>query len=187
MRNAARKKSFQPFSALAIDNRFGRYGPEETHPTRAVQVNRDKAMDGLAELYRKLPPTKLYPLLKNHGYSAAEVERFSLAIELFRAESDFRDKAGHFLSALINTGKDADYVVHTAHMDAPINFLGTYNTKKILVKGNAGDHLGDHMQCGEIIVDGRSHVRGKNHHRRRCWNSLRQRVPRPLGLQPTRS
>lgn len=85
-------------------------------------------------------------------YTALDVERFSRMLPELDGERDFGAKAGLFLSALINNGKETDYIIHTCGL--AIDCIGYKNTKNILVVGNAGDKTGWAMTDGTIIVDG---------------------------------
>lgn len=93
-------------------------------------------------------------------YSQKEIERFSRILPVFQHEDRFGERAGMFLSALINLGYEKKYIVHTDPLIIPVDFLGYKNKKKILVKGDIGHSGGQGMHCGEMIVEGKakSHV-----------------------------
>ncbi len=93
--------------------------------------------------------------IKGIGYSAKDVENFSLSVSIIRGESCFSHHLGLFLSALINHGRDSDYIIHTRHFKGnPPDCLGLLNTKNILVKGKAGMWLGEFMKDGSIVCTG---------------------------------
>ena len=175
---AVRKKGVAPVPVLAINSPFTRYGPENERVVRETDVKQDKAVEEMKELYRKTKsinrPNRNALLLPGHNpddyviswynhaadslkkchYSAAEIERFSIALTAFQDEITFPEKAGLFLSVLINNCKNKDCVVHTAHLAVSIDYLGYKNTKNITVEGNAGLYVGNEMKRGTITVKG---------------------------------
>ncbi|NYZ74439.1 hypothetical protein H0O00_04820 [Candidatus Micrarchaeota archaeon] len=153
---------------LAVANRFQRYKPEEEKAVRKVDVKEDEVLNRLKDTFRTLKygkePDGTYTTFEDNrklaaglaaqlGYTAADVERFSVALVEFQDMRDFSRKAGMFLSVLINEGKDSDYTVQTAHLEKP-NDVGSENTKNITVNGNAGDYTGHNMKGGTITVNG---------------------------------
>jgi hypothetical protein len=102
-------------------------------------------------------------LVRYLGHSSADVEAFSLMMGSFRSEDRFPEKAGHFLSALINSGRDMDYTVHTAHLEDRIdglgrhnrkNVIGRHNRKNVIVEGDLGKGVGCQMKKGKLHVEG---------------------------------
>ncbi len=184
-----RDEKIMPRSALALNSPFGRYKAENEQAVRTADVKVDPVLQQLATAWevcrKKFAHTSnihsdneanyRYALahLQDKSFSASEVERFSIALASLLHEFACYSKAGIFLSALINGGKDKDYVIHTAHMEMHIYHLCYENTKNVTVigsigddccegmksglmtvKGNAGRDLGMSMQGGEIHVDG---------------------------------
>jgi hypothetical protein len=171
--NVFRPKSERTFPhplVLAVNRIFGRYRSEESHDVRNAKVKSDLALEELNKLYREIDRTYLfhsgYPVpndfayervnnsMKNRKYSAADLELFSISLTEFQDEDHFSAIAGLMLSALINNGKDTDYVIYTAHLNVPIDFLGYQNTKNIIVEGNVDSWVGNRMNCGTILVKG---------------------------------
>jgi formylmethanofuran dehydrogenase subunit C len=66
----------------------------------------------------------------------------------------FANKAGIFLSALIEAAEGSDFTIQTDHLKTPPRMLGLCNTKKIVVNGCVGDLLGMNMMEGSITVFG---------------------------------
>ncbi|NYZ74372.1 hypothetical protein H0O00_04475 [Candidatus Micrarchaeota archaeon] len=167
---------------LAMANRFGRYKPEEEKAVRKVEVKEDETLRKMKNKYRKLCEfnDRIYEELESNGimdvdeavyrkavdmtkrthYSSRDVERFSVALKEFedednpRSDIELQNNAGIFLSALINNGNDSDYVIHTAHLTVPLDFIGYQNTKNVTVNGDAGRWAGDSMQGGTVTVNG---------------------------------
>jgi len=160
MSEAARRRIVRVSPVVAAGSRFEKYKPEEEKGVRKVEVKEDEVLRQLKAAWGKYRPRfyeEYYPdalkAIRNISYSASDVEKFSLALVEFQGEERFSDKAGLFLSALINNGKDIHYVIHTEHL-AEVFYLGTKNTKNIIVNGNAGSMVGDQMEGGSIIVNG---------------------------------
>jgi len=149
---------------LAVGSRFGKYKPEEEKEVRKVQVKEDKVLKKLKTAWKKVKADAhrfcddfhrdALKQVKGLDYSAKDVENFSIVLVEFQGEKYFSDKAGAFLSALINNGKDSNYVIHTGHLARAIDFLGYKNTKNMIVNGNAGHNVGHGMQDGTINVNG---------------------------------
>lgn len=165
---------------LAFANRFQKYAPMEEKTVRDVQVTENEVVTQLKRLFRqtKYEGDPFYDeafhkqvarLVKGLDYSAKDVELFSLA--LIELQKDFKDifmvthfglpwgfgsstKVGLFLSALINEGKDRDYIIHTENLSFAIFDLGFKNTKNITVVGPVGNRLGILMKSGTIVVTG---------------------------------
>ncbi|NYZ74268.1 hypothetical protein H0O00_03935 [Candidatus Micrarchaeota archaeon] len=148
--------------ALAMANRFSRYKPEEEKAVRKVEVVEDETLKKIKEAWKACnydfdsahTYAKMLEAVKKLEYSAKDVENFSIALAEFQDEEMFPDKAGLFFTVLINYGKDSDYVIHTAHLAEPIDYLGYYNTKNITVKGNTRYRVGYGMKGGTIAVEG---------------------------------
>ena len=88
------------------------------------------------------------------AYSAKDVERFSLTMPELKGKNCLAWHAGLFLSALINHGTGAGYVIHTRHRKRAPDALGFFNTKNIRVEGPVGLWLGEFMKRGIIVVNG---------------------------------
>lgn len=145
-----------------FNNPFARYKPEKVEEVRKSIVQESETLQQFRVLWAKIQnmskPNKGYRDIvdgvKQLDYSASDVENFSLILSEFQNEKQFSVRAGVMLSALINSGKDDNYVVHTRHLDTQIDYLGYENTKNIIVDGDAGGLLGHAMKRGRIIVKG---------------------------------
>ena len=156
--------------ALAMAKGFKGYKPEEEKIVRKAEVVEDEALKQLKDAFRKLKYRsstsnglhlarealywKALEGIMQIGYSASNIERFSLALAEFQNEKLFGQKAGFLLSALMNNAEASDFVIHTRHLQLPPDYLGYKNTKNITVKGNINDHVGDSMKGGTITVEG---------------------------------
>jgi hypothetical protein len=147
---------------ISANGRFGTFRLEMEKPARLADTKIDGNVARLAEAFKKIPhlphhdPIDGYPkfeiIVKALSYTAEEVERLSLALGSLDYGGNFPEKAGLFLSALINLGKENEYTVHAQHIK--ISCLGHYNSKNIVVKGDAGDAIGGHMSEGLIHISG---------------------------------
>ena len=170
-------------SVTTMANKFSKYKPEEEKAVRKVEVVEDEMLKKIKEAWKafqynsnempEIAYDKAAALAEPLRCSTSDVEKFSIALVQFQDENGFSRKAGLFLSALINNGKDQDYVIHTRHLTVPIIDIGERNTKnlvidgdirygvgermksgKIILKGNTWDNVGSDMEGGEIIVEG---------------------------------
>ena len=150
-------------------NTFGRYKPEPQQEVRQPVVKPNKALAKLIESWKKFdfnciaydvreraeePYIKALELIRNLRYSAHEVEQFSIALVQFQKEREFSEKAGIFLSALINNGSETNYVIHTRHLDKKLSCLGVFNKKNLVIEGDVYYGVGKMMLGGSITVNG---------------------------------
>lgn len=163
--------------------KFGRFKAEKPLVSRKAEIRANKAVEEMIGILVEPRPhivlcdeayDKYSERVKRIGYTASDIEGFSLAMLELSGVENFRARAGILLSALINNGDAEDYTVHTPEFPK-IDFLGIHNIKKITVSGdvgcqcgemgnggsifiygNAGDALGRCMENGEIIVKGDS-------------------------------
>ncbi len=140
---------------------FGGYGREPRVEILKPVVTQDEKLEQLKRLWIEFRPIQFpdtyetaLERLKNHDYSAKDIEQFSIVLGGFQDEKDFAQKAGDFLSALINTGKETDYTINTASFDF-IWGLGYKNKgKNITIIGDGGNNVGGKMESGNILVKG---------------------------------
>jgi hypothetical protein len=146
---------------------FGNFSPESGHLLRKAQVAESQALKGIMAAWKALPveiPTNINELslfsyeaavnlVGNLSYSSRHVTEFSLLLPGLAHERGFGNKAGVFLSALINGCSDGGCEIHVP--DFPeIDCLGAYNNKNLTVHGNAGNYFGEHMTGGELVLTG---------------------------------
>jgi formylmethanofuran dehydrogenase subunit C len=152
-------------STVAASSKFGGFKPETDHPIRNPEVASRPVLEEIKAVWSRCHIDngvlaavngcrEMRAGLRRIGYSAKDVEDFSVMLAEFQGERRFSEKAGIFLSLLVSDGRDADYIIHTAHFAVPISQIGTQNTKNITVKGSAGDSLGFLMKRGLISVQG---------------------------------
>lgn len=148
---------------LSASKRFGRYKTEQEKAVRKSDVKEDEVLESLKEAWKRFhfkqtePHTtysKAFEQVRDLVYSTKDVEKFSVFLEELQDEDVFSDKAGYFLSALINNGSDDDYTIHTSHLSRPIHFLGFRNKKNVLVEGDLGDYAFTRMERGNFTVNG---------------------------------
>ncbi|MDD5172510.1 MAG: hypothetical protein PHF60_05760, partial [Candidatus ainarchaeum sp.] len=147
---------------LAIVKGFRGYKPEEEKGVRKAEVVEDEALKKLKAAWKACHYScgehgtyrMMHEAVKTLKYSAKDIENVSVALAEFQNEVRFSEKAGLFLSALVNNGEDSEFVIHTAHFARPIGYLGYQNTKNITVDGDVGEMLGDRMDGGSIFVRG---------------------------------
>src|SRR5208283_5408398 len=134
-------------TALAASGRFKGFRPESEHTIRQpAPVAKDRKLEAMIEEWGRLHS----PIGRYHDYTlgdmrrfgvsawpASDIERFSLIMGQFESEERFPQKAGVFLNILMSASSDTRFVIHTAHLSQRIDFLGDYNSKEIVVKGDA--------------------------------------------------
>lgn len=155
---------------LAASGRFGIFRPEVERNVRASRLESNPVMAAMRAAWTEFysidsmisfywmqdAHAKLSDRLKSMEYSAKDIETFCIVLSEFQGEEKFQEKAGVFLSALINNSPEDRFVIHTAHLVSPVASLGYWNTKDILVEGGVGDSAGHWMQGGTMMVHGDS-------------------------------
>ena len=149
-----------------MSRNFGRYKRESELAVRTLEVKGSETLAQLKEAWRN---TYLYrwdsldglykksvSSLKDINYSAKDVENFSVVLAEFQKgfDLDFNLRAGIFLSALINNGKDGDYIIYTNHCKVKPICVGYKNYKSIKINGDVGAACGCQMIGGKIIING---------------------------------
>src|SRR5208283_1236224 len=147
---------------LAASSRFGPFKPESEQRIRSVLVQQDPKLEAMMAAWKSVEYSgqnsgecygNCVTAVRNLDYSAKEVERFSLSIAEFQNEDGFGKKFGLFLSALVNTSQEDEFVIHTTNLDC-IDFIGYRNEKEVIVKGNCDRGIGSEMKGGSIQVEG---------------------------------
>jgi hypothetical protein len=154
-----------PTGIAAAGKKFGRYTSEPERQARAPKI-KGSSVEALCRVWKSGWGYNVgdfvdnYPravaAVKDLRYSKKDILHFSLALAGYQEDSCFHDKAGWLLSALINSGKSASYLLYTAHLNdpTPISHLCFRNTKNVLVKGGVGDEFAREMQSGRVVVEG---------------------------------
>jgi hypothetical protein len=150
--------------AMATRKRFRGYKPEPKKPIREADVKESESLKRIEGIWKAWRYCKRrnkdcnYPEITQRlvglGHTERDVEGFSIMLEGFQNDEGFRDKAGLFLNALINSGKGNSYVIHTRHFTEPLINIGYRNEKDVTIEGDAGLHLCGRMQSGSIVVKG---------------------------------
>jgi hypothetical protein len=149
---------------IEASNKFGVFKPEPEQDVRRIDIASSQIIDRMRQAWGECKVIEgdsgtvdyigMLERFRGIGHSAKDIETFSIVLAGFQGEKSFPVKAGSFLSTLINSCDDTEFIIHTAHLTEPVDVLGYRNTKSIIVHGDAGAHLGDGMQGGTIRVDG---------------------------------
>ena len=154
-------------SDARASDQFRRYKREPTHAVRKAEIKENETLRALKQAWQNFELVKddmtvvdlresyqkALELIRSFAYNKADIENFNLALGEFQNEKGFAKRAGLFLSALINNGSDSTYTIFTQHLEN-INSLGAFNTKTIIVEGDAGDNCGIEMAGGKIVING---------------------------------
>ena len=93
-------------------------------------------------------------LVKDIKYFSKDVTAFSLALAELQDAEEFADRAGFFLSALVNNCSDREFTIITQHLVKPLNNFGFENIKNVTIYGDVGNSIGYNMKRGNITVKG---------------------------------
>jgi len=151
---------------LAVSKRFGMYKDEEKKTVRDADVKKNATIEALINAWSKfysvwkcgcLVPYLDYEyaqsLIRGIEYTVRDVHDFSYILAAL-PKQDHHGSAGQFLSALINNGKESNYLICTEAFGKKIDDIGHMNEKQIIVQGNGGNSAGFRMKSGELIIEG---------------------------------
>jgi hypothetical protein len=151
-------------ATLAALGKFKGFRHEPLHEVRAKKVETNPAIGKMREAWKACKPLNpddfrntyadMVEKIGNPNHCAKDIETFCIVLAGFQDETDFSIRAGLYLSALINNCEGDGFVIPTSHFTEPIQDIGFRNTKRITVKGNAGDSVGSNMEGGIIVVEG---------------------------------
>jgi len=155
-------------TVLAASERFKRFRPEIESETRKQEVKSSPILESMVQAWSRCRGgffgdgstflqegyDKFLGELKGLRCSAVDIGSFSMELVKYQGEDWFSEKAGIFLSALMNNSADNEFYIHTSNLTIPVEFLGFRNTKNFTVDGNIGINLGVQMEGGAITVKG---------------------------------
>jgi len=152
---------------LAASGRFGTFKAESEQKVRAPpEVKTNPAFDAMERAWRSYGKMVSYFGVYEKIYSgmlekvkglecpAESIEIFSATLPRFQDEPEFGLKVGLFLSALIETSKDKNFVLRLGNIGDQVSSIGYSNRKNIIVMGDTGRSVGQEMKDGSIIVEG---------------------------------
>ncbi len=156
----------QPYLVRASD-RFRQYKPEPRFEVRRAAIAENETLKAIQQAWQNfelvkddlvvIDPKESYEraleLIRNLVYTKADIDNLNLSLAEFQGEKDFSRRAGIFLSAMINNGSDSTYTIFTHHLE-DLGALGIYNTKTIIIEGDAGHGCGIMMNGGTIVIKG---------------------------------
>jgi formylmethanofuran dehydrogenase subunit C len=149
---------------LAASGKFGGFKPETERPVRDAEIKKDLKLEEIIRAWSRndiefitnieTRYEKTAGTVKGIVIDSSDIERFCIALAGFQDEKEFGNKAGFFLSALVNSCKNKDVIIRTSHLSERINYLGFRNTKNVTIEGNAGESAGCQMKTGRITLNG---------------------------------
>jgi formylmethanofuran dehydrogenase subunit C len=147
---------------ICASRRLKVYGPMAEEPVRGAAISGSPAILKMTEAWDRLgieeyrigdAYDKAVSLVRGLRYSSGDVESFCISLAGRQGEPLFPQKAGTFLSALINCGKAKRYRL-TIPGGLEIDYLGSANTKELLVLGDVRHGIGLGMESGKITLRG---------------------------------
>ncbi len=173
--------------ATAMTRDFGGYKRETVQPVRKVDLKENKTVKKLKEAWVAFLKHEMNNGINGSDWcgSGGAGRAYNLTLEITKdvhctakdlklflvVLSEFADmpeyshwyfsrRLGIFLSALINNGKDDNYVILIRNIGkevlngSSVDDLGWQNTKNITIEGNVGICLGGYMKAGLIVING---------------------------------
>jgi hypothetical protein len=151
-------------ASLAGSKKFGRYKGEPDKAVRGLLTEESPSVKMLLDAFKSLDlkgcgshfdkDRRAKEVARLLAYSSEDVTKFGLRLVEFQDDEEMMGRAGIFLSALINSGRESDYVLHLSIMEALIPDLCFKNTKNVKVYGDVGREFGTWMTRGTLEVHG---------------------------------
>jgi len=169
---------------LHLADLFDGLNKEEHQEFKEFAVERNKTLDKLVtkfekQLARNWGSTMKISAEERHynnamkllsrgfkeGISSEDVEQFSVLLSNYQDKlADWRTHAawhsGIYLSAMIDSSDDTDFIIRSHHLSTPIDLIGYRNTKNVTLIGNAGKFVGCKMSGGNLVVNGNAYSIG---------------------------
>ena len=147
----------------AINDPFSRYKPESERSFRGFKIKETEILKRVKNRFKRFRFSKclwvenyvdVFNSIKSIKCTSFHITAFSIALSELQCEEAFSQKAGLFLSALINNSKEKNFIIITKHFGEAIDHIGFRNTKNITIQVNAGSNVGFEMERGSITVNG---------------------------------
>ena len=150
----------------AISDPFGRYKPESEHSVNIPDIREDKTLKRLVGAFQCFMLSEpepraereydqahsiIFPLRSN--YAAKDITTFSIAFAKFQNMVFFEDRAGPFISALIDNCADKEITIITEHLAQMLNYFGYYDIKHVVIKGSIGESCCP-FNLGTVDIEG---------------------------------
>ncbi len=161
-----KQKTPQQAREAPVAGPFKVYAPKCENQAGRVDLAEAGALWQLREIWKACRYDGAVPVSNSHSnaiamlaglkYGPEDVTAFSILMKEFQREDGFSDKAGVFLSALINNGPEGKYAIMTEHLAIFPKYIGYSNQggRDITINGHAGDQVGKSMAGGSITVKG---------------------------------
>ena len=108
-----------------------------------------------------IPPKNYYLTIKDKlpaVSTADEIKEFNIMLNKYEDIFGFEQKAGLFISGLINNCNEKNITIITNHIEKPIDYLAAFTKyKNITIEGSVGFKFGMGMQCSTATVNGNAH------------------------------
>lgn len=168
----AAKTEFRAEICATLGNRlarFAKYLPEGHGIIRVSEVRETPWMCSIFRLWESFISVWLHApgpydiqniydhaagIAKACPCSARDIELFSVALASRQGDRNFSAKAGLLLTALVESCGESGWMVHTAHLSEPLEYLGYSGTRGFTINGNAGSFAGKQFFSGELRILG---------------------------------
>ena len=158
---------------VKAEDLFHQLNPEDEQKQRGLQVERTPSLDEIVNCFEKLTQLGLgvaqdYSINQFYELSTVftpknpcskDIENFSIMLSDFQNRPRFRERAGTYLSALINKCAQDEVTILTKHIEGGVSYVGRLNNgKKITILGDVSGNCGELMESGEIHVRGNTYT-----------------------------
>ena len=158
---------------------FGKYKKEENVEKRSLDLKVSKGLERILHVWRRFPPLyddfvpdiewhmRLKKAVRRIDFTEEDIRKFNISLLQYEnvphksdEEYGFSEKAGIFLSALINEAKETDFMLNLGIFEKGMTCLCVQNKKNVVIQNDGTGcliHLGEYMVKGNISVSGNVH------------------------------
>jgi len=125
-------------------------------PENKTSADLDKIIRVYEDVLSRVEP-KIIEFYESSNSLITDRETITAFVSVLKKyeEEKYFDLTGLFLTGLINNIKEKEITLNLTNLDKLLGELGRFlRSHTLIVKGNAGNYLGQQMESGEIIVHG---------------------------------
>jgi hypothetical protein len=146
--------------------RFGKFKEEDRQLARSQVSGQGAALASLIGAWEGMEWPGNFEIFLPQNFAAAsgrvrgldyapeDVKLFCAALAAYADMRDFAPKAGIFISGLVGACKEDSFDIFIGHLEGSVDYLGTCNSKQLIVSGDAGRFFGHGMRAGRMELHG---------------------------------
>ena len=151
-------------NAATLDVIAGLNPEEEQQPEKRIEIVRSPELERILKGFEQVLASsdkasidKMLARLTPKQIPAAVITQASVALAAYSKHKEFPERAGYYLTALVNRSTDEEHTFYTHGHSQPPEIIGYELRKKLTVHGLTGDFTGVNNR-GELILAGNTGI-----------------------------